>query len=254
MKLLLFAGTTEGRLLAQKCTQLPGLDLAVCLATEYGKELLGDVAEQHTVIAERLSQDEMECLMRKEAYDLIVDATHPYATQVTANIQAAAETLRIDSLRLLREQSEEQNCQYYASVQEAADALRKTSGNILVATGSKELKAYTSIPNYAERSYIRVLPTLESIAACEELGFTHSHIIAMQGPFSLAFNKAVMEQCAIEWMVTKDGGDAGGFAAKMQAALEQGVEVLIVGRPLQETGFTFDEVVNEVVKRVGETA
>ena len=85
-----------------------------------------------------------------------------------------------------------------------------------MATGAKELAQFAAIP--PERLYPRVLPTLESIAACEAANIPHRNIIAMQGPFSFALNQAMMEQFHIRWLVTKDGGAAGGFAEKVQAA------------------------------------
>ena len=70
--------------------------------------------------------------------------------------------------------------------------------------------------------YPRVLPTQEGIAACEAAGVPHRNIIAMQGPFSRALNEALMQQFEIRWLVTKDGGAAGGFAEKAQAAQSTG--------------------------------
>lgn len=81
-----------------------------------------------------------------------------------------------------------------------------------MATGAKELAQFAAIP--PERLYPRVLPTLESIAACEAANIPHRNIIAMQGPFSFALNQAMMEQFHIRWLVTKDGGAAGGFDEK----------------------------------------
>ena len=84
-----------------------------------------------------------------------------------------------------------------------------------------------------ERLYPRVLPTLESITACEAANIPHRNIIAMQGPFSYALNRALMEQFAIRFLVTKDGGAAGGFAEKAQAAQDTGAQLIVVRRPAE---------------------
>ena len=89
---------------------------------------------------------------------------------------------------------------------QAAEALAAKEGNLLLATGAKELAQFAAIP--PERLYPRVLPTLESITACEAANIPHRNIIAMQGPFSFALNQAMMEQFHIRWLVTKDGGAA----------------------------------------------
>ena len=92
-----------------------------------------------------------------------------------------------------------------------------------------------------ERLYPRVLPTLESIAACEAANIPHRNIIAMQGPFSFALNQAMMEQFHIRWLVTKDGGAAGGFDEKAAAASAAGAQLVVIRRPPEE-GETADEV------------
>ena len=65
----------------------------------------------------------------------------------------------------------------------------------------------------------------------------HRNIIAMQGPFSLALNVALMQQFGVRYLVTKDGGAAGGFAEKVQAAARTGAQLVVLRRP-PETGET----------------
>ena len=95
----------------------------------------------------------------------------------------------------------------FASAAHAAGFLARTQGNVLLATGAKELSAFAVLE--PERLFPRVLPTREGIAACEGADIPHKNIIAMQGPFSYALNRALMEQFAIRFLVTKDGGAAG---------------------------------------------
>ena len=75
------------------------------------------------------------------------------------------------------------------------------------------------------------------VEACQKLGFEGNHLIAMQGPFSCQLNKALIEQFHIRYLVTKDGGAAGGFAEKVQAAAETGVQLVVLRRP-EEVGET----------------
>ena len=77
MNILIFAGTTEGRSLAQYLAH-QSIFCHVCVATEYGEQLI----EESTFIkihAGRLTSGEMKELMKQEAIDLVIDATHPYA-------------------------------------------------------------------------------------------------------------------------------------------------------------------------------
>ena len=93
----------------------------------------------------------------------------------------------------------------------------------------------------ATRLYPRVLPTVAGITACEGAGIPHRNIIAMQGPFTLELNLALMQQFHIRYLVTKDGGSAGGFAEKAQAAAQSGAALVVLRRP-EECGETAEEI------------
>lgn len=245
MNILLFAGTSEGRLLAQRLAGMP-VSLTVSVATEYGLEMLRDLPDAVTVMAGRMDGAAMTKLLREKRFSFVVDATHPYAILATDNIRAAAETAGLPALRLLRDKGRDGDFVCVASAAEAARSLADMPGNVLLATGSKELSAFTSVPGFPERIYPRLLPTSETLLACEEMGYLHSRIIAMQGPFSRELNLALMRQFAISVMVTKDGGAAGGFPEKIQAAEEAGVKVVVIGRPPEENGMGMDEVIARI--------
>ena len=115
--------------------------------------------------------------------------------------------VRQESRRL----EEEETITYVKSIREAVEYLEKTSGNILVTTGSKELSAYTALTDYQERIYARVLSLPSVVEACQKLGFEGKHLIAMQGPFSKEMNEATLRQYECQYLVTKDSGKAGGF-------------------------------------------
>ena len=51
--------------------------------------------------------------------------------------------------------------------------------------------------------------------------------------FSYALNRAILEQFAIRYLVTKDGGTVGGFAEKAQAAQDTGTQLVVVRRPAE---------------------
>ena len=84
------------------------------------------------------------------------------------------------------------------------------------------------------RLYPRVLPTLAGITACEAAGIPHRNILAMQGPFTQELNAALLRQFRISYMVTKDGGVAGGFAEKAEAAAQCGVQLIVLRRPEEQ--------------------
>ena len=239
MNILLFGGTSEGRELAGWLAE-EGFGLTLCVATEYGASLVPELPglEVHTG---RLDRSGMEQLLAGGGFDRVVDATHPYAVEVTENLRAAAEAAGVPYLRLLRQSGGEDGCHKAASLAEAAELLTGLPGNVLLTTGSKELAPF-AVPGLVERCYPRVLPTLDSLERCLSLGFPPAHIICMQGPFSQALNVALIRQFHIQTLVTKDSGGYGGFREKAEAAREAGCALLVVERPTRETGLTLEEL------------
>ena len=145
----------------------------------------------------------------------MIDATHPYAVQVTENIRQACAAAGASYLRLIRP-SRQANGEavYVKDTAEAVEYLKSTEGDILVTTGSKELEAFCALPDYKNRVYARVLSLPQVAASCAALGFEGKHLICMQGPFSRELNAAMIRQLHTRWLVTKESGAAGGFQEK----------------------------------------
>ena len=239
-KVLVFAGTTEGyeicRFLADHQVRTMGF-----AATEYGGKSLTE-NEYLTVQTGRLDETAMEQVFIQEKPEMVLDATHPYAAEVTVNICTACEKTQTLYRRVLRESgSREDKAVYVESVQAAAQYLDQTQGNVLLTTGSKELAGFTGMKNYQERLYARVLSLPNVMQACAELGFEGKHLIGMQGPFSRELNAAMLRQYRCKYLVTKDTGKAGGFQDKIDAALECDAVPVIIGRPLKEEGMSVKE-------------
>ena len=248
MNVVVFSGTTEGRELSRQLAAL-GIEVTVSVATPLGQEEQGSTPGV-TVRCGRLLPDEMAALLGDAA--LCIDATHPYATSITESICTACRETQTEYLRLLRQSSEQTKdvvCVENAAA--AAAFLESTRGNILLTTGSKELAAYSGIPDFTQRVYARVLPMDASLEACRAAGLKAAHIIAMQGPFSEEMDLATLRFANAAWMVTKDGGEAGGFPAKASAARKAGAGLVVIGRPPQREGLPFAAVLDVLCKRFG---
>lgn len=238
-KFVIFSGTTEGRRLSHELAQLGGT-VVVCVATEYGREEQRD-APGITVCSGRMDETEMRKVVSEA--DACVDATHPYAAQVSQNIRAACEQEHTPLLRLLREESTvPSGAEVFAAAAEAADWLKGTEGNIMLTTGSKELGDFAALGG--ERLYPRVLPLAASLTACAAAGIPSRNILALQGPFSQELNEALIRQYHIRWLVTKDGGRTGGFEEKAAAAAATGAALVLIRRP-QEDGLDYETVLEK---------
>lgn len=249
-KVLVFAGTTEGRRLAEF---LAGYNVCahVCVATEYGESLLPE-GGSITVSHDRMDEKQMECFLQEFRPDYVIDATHPYADAATDNIRKVCKKCGRQYLRLIRESSKANGCIYTDNIEQAVEFLSNTEGNILAATGSKELEAYTRLEDYRERVFARVLSVSDVVEKCEQLGIRGRHLICMQGPFSVEMNTAMLEEYRIDWLVTKESGKAGGFPEKCKAAKKTGARVIVIGRPeKEEDGYTLDEICNFLRESMG---
>lgn len=244
-KIVIFAGTTEGRRLSEILADAK-IAHTVCVATEYGEIVMREqtkgteaagAKEQPLVSLHcgRMDRKQMEEFLRNEGYEIVVDATHPYARVVTENIRDAVKTQSPIYLRLEREISETPEAEdpavsirYFESNADCAKALENTEGNILLTTGSKELATYCASGRLHDRLYVRILPGRESLELCMEQGIKGRQILALQGPFSTEMNAAILKQYDIRHMVTKNSGRTGGYQEKLEAAKMLGIPVYVI--------------------------
>lgn len=239
--ILIFGGTTEGRILAEYCVERK-IYAIVSVVSDYGLQVLPD-SIYLTVLSAPMDREKMEQVMAQRGITLVIDATHPYAAVVTDHVQQACKNQQITYIRVIRQQEgvEEGSVIWKDTPEDAVTYLSKVSGSIFVTTGSKDLKLFTRLQNYKERVYVRVLPSKAVMEQCEIMGFTGRNLIGMQGPFSKELNLGMLRQTGCHYLVTKEAGKAGGFKEKLEAARECDVTVIVIGRPLEETGVTVEE-------------
>ena len=253
----------------------------VCVATEYGVDVM-ECNDNINIICQRLDEDGMRNLYSQHEYQLVIDATHPYATLVTQTIKNSLQNINIPYIRLSREKNEHagydfagegtrqlcenesvrQLCEHestrqlceYESARECAQCLSNETGNILLTTGSKELSEFTAFDSIREHIIARVIPSRDSLDICYDNNLKGSQIIAMQGPFSYEMNLAQIHHYNIKHLVTKLSGRTGGEDDKIRAALDAGVKVHVIKRPEEQAdcnGQTINDVINCVEKLTG---
>ncbi|MBF8983578.1 cobalt-precorrin-6A reductase [Lutibacter sp. B2] len=250
--ILILSGTQDAReiidLLLEK-----SYPLIITTATSYGASLIS----QHPlceVIAKKCNQHEIEEIIKDRKVKLLIDATHPYATEVSKNAMNACEHSNIFYFRYQRNESELDDykgfIQYVIDYEEAAEKLKDIKGNILLTTGSKTLETFAKKldPN---RLFPRVLPTSDVILKCEKLNILPSNIIAMQGPFSIDMNLEIIKKYNIEVIVTKESGTIGGTLEKIEAAKSSKSQILMIKRPSLNYKNRYNNI-NELIEKVGE--
>ena len=228
-QIVIFGGTVEGRELAAQLHD-KNENVTVSVTSEYARALLPEGVNCHAGVLDR---DQMICFLKETKADKVIDCTHPYAVRATENIRACCAQLDIFYERVARAPSKGEWVRYVEHVedsQKAAEALLRTEGNILLTTGSHTLDIYARKVDSA-RIWARVLPNMEALRLCAQANILPSHIIAMQGPFTQAFNAALYDMLDIRVMVSKDSGKQGGVAEKVIPALERDIHVILIDRP-----------------------
>ena len=273
-KVLIYAGTTEGRELAQELAR-ERIYCDISVATEYGRQIMDEKISPYICILQgRMTAEQMRLKCENEQYLAVVDATHPFATEVSVNIRESLKGLDIPYFRLGREkipgeegerqagerqagerqageqQAEEQNYmarKYFQNTAACVEALKKTEGKIFLTTGSKELSAFCREETIRKRLVVRVLPRMESLQECVRNGLEGRQIIAMQGPFSKEMNLAMIRQYQASVLVTKESGKTGGEDTKLAAAGEAQIPSYIILRPDEKTPvMDMDEVLEQL--------
>lgn len=248
--LWVFSGTSDGNQLANELAQ-QGYPVVVSAATEYG----GEVAAQHcsgvSVWAGHQGVEAQRQALTKNQAQAIVDATHPYANLISEQLMGLSQSLNIPYLRFERPSSFAADSGIECdSTEQAAKQSIALGRRIFLTTGSKDLAGFLQAPGAAEREwFVRVTPEPEFIQRAIDLGVPRSHICAMQGPFSQAFNEALWRDLKIDCVITKDSGDAGGYQAKVAATQALNIPLLVIKRPKLEYPFAtsaFDAVLQQL--------
>lgn len=227
--ILVMAGTSDGKALA-RALQQGGHPVLVTVTSPYGEALAAEAGL--TVRVGPLDEEGLAELIRREGVRVLIDATHPYAAQASLNAMAASEKTGIPYLRYERPLSSpaQGSVTTFRSVEALCRAVEAEPGNVLLTLGSNLLEPFGRLGN-RDRLYARLLPVPMLLEKCLGYGFRPDRLLAMQGPFSQAFNEALIRQWQISVLVTKDSAAPGGFAEKAAAAEQTGIRLFVLERP-----------------------
>ncbi|HDL8466563.1 TPA: cobalt-precorrin-6A reductase [Yersinia enterocolitica] len=227
----IFGGTSDARLICQLLDRA-GEHYSLSVATEAGQQLAGDIGGE--VVVGRMDAAQMADFLITRQVQWVVDASHPYADQLSDNVAAACGQSNVVLTRYQRpSEIEALTHPLLYKVESAAAACAVAQGlgpRVLLTTGSKQLAEYQQ--GLAGKTLLaRVLPTAEVLSQCEALGLGVDHIIALRGPFSAQFNHALYEFCQPDVVITKESGVQGGYQEKVAPCLALNIPCIVVRRP-----------------------
>ncbi len=164
--------------------------------------------------------------LRDNAITHVIDATHPFAAQMSCNAIAACAETGVPLLAYTRapwQPEDGDQWTHVADIAGAVDALKGPRKRVLLAVGRMHLREFTVNPQHA---YVLRLVDPPS----EALGFPEATVIVDRGPFTLEGDRALMEEHGIDLVVSKNAGGKGA-EAKIIAARQLGVPVIMIDRP-----------------------
>lgn len=204
--------------------------------TNYGA-ILAKKAGSDEVISRPLEADELVNLIQKKDVKILIDATHPFATQATTNAINASKKASIKYIRFERPSINYFNVErihivdsFQKAGKVASNIIKNNEKRVLHLAGVSTIKSILkSVP--LNRLIVRVLPNTTSIGICQDLGISGKNIVAMQGTFSKEFNQALMMEYDVGVVITKESGETGGVPSKIDAARELNLDVVLINRP-----------------------
>jgi precorrin-6A/cobalt-precorrin-6A reductase len=240
--IFMLAGTSDARALALDIKN-EGLQLLTTVVTENAATEMTKAGIP--VHVGRLPADEMIHLIQTNEANVVVDASHPFAEEASKNAMEAAKQLGLPYIRYERESQsfDYEKLTVVSSYKEAAKIAATKKGVVMLTTGSKTLQVFTEelLDKPDIRLLARMLPRLDNMEKCEQLGFPQKNIIAIQGPFSKEFDQALYKQYGVTLMITKESGKVGSVDEKVEAAKELGIEIIMIARPKMDYGVSFSE-------------
>jgi precorrin-6A/cobalt-precorrin-6A reductase len=223
MRLLILGGTTEASALARRIAGMPGLDPMLSFAGRTRSPAVppipfriggfGGIAGLKTYLVEA-------------KVDAVINATHPFAAQMSRNAAAACRDLALPLVRLIRPAWSKQEGDRWTGVptmEAAVRALGESVRRVFLTIGGLQLAVFAAAPQH---HYV-----IRTIDPPDAIGSLPSHrLILARGPFSVTDEISLMSEEGIQVLVSKNSG-GGAVGGKIAAARTLGVEVIMVERP-----------------------
>ncbi|KOV25483.1 cobalt-precorrin-6A reductase [Streptomyces heliomycini] len=238
---LVLGGTTEARALAGELSARPGTRVTTSLAGRVRRP--GAVAGELRVGGFGGARGLADWL-REQRVDAVVDATHPFARAITANAARAAGATGLPLVVLRRpgwRPGPRDDWHPVPSLDAAADLLPRLGHRVLLTTGRLGLAAFAHLTDL--RFVVR------SVEPPEPPVPPHTHVLLARGPFTVADETALLREHRVDVLVTKDSGGTA-TAAKLTAARDLGLPVVVVRRPPLPDGVTAVEDVPTALRRL----
>lgn len=236
--LLVLGGTTEATALARALADL-GYDGVVSFAGRVARPVRQPMPQRVGGFGGR---DGLVTYLRDQKVTHVIDATHPFAAQMSRNAVAACRDTGVPLVALTRPAwtpvaGDRWTC--VADVKAATEALNRPRETVLLAVGRQTLPEFAC--NTQHRYILRLVDP-----PCSTPPFPDHHVIVARGPFTADSDAQLMRDHGVTLVVSKNSGGAGAYA-KIAAARALNLPVIMIDRPAQPVRHevsTVDEVLD----------
>jgi precorrin-6A/cobalt-precorrin-6A reductase len=228
MRVLILGGTTEASGLARWLAADYRFETTLSLAGRTSKPRTQPV---RTRIGGFGGADGLAAWLAQEAIEAVIDATHPYADQISSNAVTACARLAIPLVTILRPAwRPEPGDQWLtvANAEAAADALGLEPRRVFLSLGRLELGAFAASPPH--HYLARTVDPPESVVLPRDI-----RLIFDRGPFNEPAETALLRSEKIDVLVSKNSGGAATYP-KIVAARKLGIPVVMIARPHKSHG------------------
>jgi precorrin-6A/cobalt-precorrin-6A reductase len=223
LRLLILGGTAEANALAAAIAGRAGIEAILSLA---GRTQHPAPSPIPTRIGGFGGVQGLRAYLEAARIDAVVDATHPFAAQMSRHAAEACATAKLPLLIFTRPPWQRVSGDRWievATMAEAAQALGPVPRNVFLTQGRQQLGAFAAAPHH--RYLIRAIEPPEGIDA-----LPRHRLILARGPFHIADEEALMREENIECLVSKNSGGAATYA-KIEAARNLALPIVMVQRP-----------------------
>ena len=236
LNIFILGGTKDSTEIIKHLKNNYNTHILTTTTTEYGSKLAAEAGSDDT-ISRPLLKDEIIKIINNSDFDLLIDATHPFAEHITKTSVSVSKICNIAYIRFERPSLNFDNIDtshiiYAKSFENAGEIISEEipEGNVLHFAGANTMEDVLKNVS-TERFYPRILKVPKSIEQCEKLGIKEDHIIAMEGAASLKENMDLIEKHNASVMITKESGEIGGVIEKIDAANKKDISLIMIKRP-----------------------
>lgn len=237
LKIFLLGGTKDSTEIIKHLKSNYNTYILTTTTTEYGSKLAVEAGSDET-ISRPLPKDEIIEIINNSDFDLLIDATHPFAEHITQTSVSVSKICEISYIRFERpslnfKDIDTTHIIYAKSFEDAGKIIAKEipDGNVLHFAGANTMEDVLKNVS-TERFYPRILKVEKSLEKCEKLGVENDHIIEMKGAASLKENIDLIEKYDASVMITKESGEIGGVIEKIEAANKKDISLIMIKRPI----------------------